>query len=274
MRHIHSRRGASHEPLPCSGALLLPLVLLSGACLTPVEKLPPGPFRYDDVEVTGATYTGSANAVVASYRALERTLVDDLEPGVVKLSDLSPALEPYEGGKLDVLSATGEPDVPDRFHYARTGLPNYDDFFRACAEYNALVSQASYSVRKTVAICEKLIGEERDPHTTFGVLLREAMDVEPPEGDGPVATLAREVHQMRELIRILDQLCDAAGDKAKQLKESGENLAENADELKDTPELVLAPDLVPRVIAENLRMIGYSGVEIAAVASDLASVED
>jgi hypothetical protein len=81
---------------------------------------------------------------------LAKALVEAPPPGTVKLGDISPDLQKYEGNeRFDfVHAARQKPGIPYDFTYVRIGVASYDDFFRTAAELYAIAFQIQETTRR------------------------------------------------------------------------------------------------------------------------------
>lgn len=95
-------------------------------------------------------FSDVAKEVGKTTNELAKALVEAPPPGRVKLGDLSPDLQKYEGNRrFDfVYAASQKTDAPYDFSYVQIGVPSYDEFFRTAAEVYALAFQMTETARR------------------------------------------------------------------------------------------------------------------------------
>jgi hypothetical protein len=205
----------------------------------------------------------------ATTKELMAKLTEAPPPGEVKLGDLSPALASYEGhGELDFVSAaraSGEHE----FSYVQIGVPSYDEFFKAAAEFHAFVYQTRESVRHARALAKARLGGGYQDEMSLGAALDAAMATEGEAAEGVGGGLS----ESRDLAVSLAQTAPTFVQKTQALVSSGQQLIAGAAASITNPKTLLHLDLITKGLGQSVKVVGESGKLLGEATKDLGSLK-
>lgn len=190
-------------------------------------------------------------------------------PGEVKLGDLAPTLASYEGNaNLDFVSsarAHGEHE----FSYVQIGVPTYDAFFKACAEFHAFVFQTRETVRHIRGIAKARLGGSYNAEMSLGATLDAAMATDGEAGEGVEGGIT----EGRALAMALAQTAPMFVQKTQALVSSGQQLIAGAPASITNPKTVLHLDLITKGLGQSVKVVGESGKLLGEATRDLGSLK-
>ncbi len=221
----------------------------------------------------------SAKELRATTKDLISKLTEAPPPGQVKLSDLSASFADFEGdANLDFLaSAESDPDHP-AFSYVRIGVPSFDDFFQAAAEFHAFVYQTHEAIDKLRALARARIqattGGRVKAKISLGDLVSLALEK---SGHGELAGEAGEgvpddLLQMRDLGLALGRSAPQFVQKTQRLIQTGRALVVAAPSSITNPKTVLHLDLIKKGLEDSVLVVGDSGKLLGDMVKQLGTL--
>lgn len=241
--------------------------------------------EYDDWDEMKEALAVSAKELRATTKELLATLVDVPPPGQVKLGDLSEELAGYEGkAAFDFVGrlagrVEGDGMVEDEggFSYVQIGVPSYDEFFKASAEFHAFVVQTRESVLKLRALAQARIQATTngriDAKMSLGdvvaLALRQTGDAGGSVGGKAKGALSGafesgegvpdDLLEMRDLALSVGRSAPQFVQKTHRLIQTGRQLVTAAPSSITNPKTVLHIDLIVKGLEGSVRVIGDSG---------------
>ena len=188
-------------------------------------------------------------------------------PGEVHLKDLTPALASYEGDSLDFVGkarASGEHE----FNYVQIGVPSYDEFFKAAAEFHAFVYQTRESVKYARGLAKARLAGEYQAEMTLGAALDAAVAADGEAGHGVGGGIA----ESRDLAVALAGSAPTFVEKTQKLIAAGQQLIAGAAASITNPKTLLHLDLITKGLGQSVKVVGESGKLLAEATKDLGSV--
>ncbi len=178
---------------------------------------------------------GAAGDLGDTTQKLVKKLVDAPPPGEVKLKDLDPGLEKFQGKKdRDFLASAPE----HKFTYVQIGVDSYDRFFKASAELYAL----TYQFEKTLA--------ELQASTDAGA----------------------DVTELKELSVAMANLASGAVAKISDLVSSGQALVTGAPASITNPKTALHLKLIVKGLKESIAVVSQSAKPLTDLGSAATSL--
>ncbi|MCX4243407.1 hypothetical protein [Paraliomyxa miuraensis] len=254
---------------------------------------------YDDWDEMKEALAASAKELRATTKELISTLVDVPPPGEVKLGDLSPEFSAYEGkaafdfvGKLvGRVEGDGTVEGEGGFTYVQIGVPTYDEFFKASAEFHAFVVQTRESVLKLRALAQARIQATMngrvDAKMSLGDVVALALK-QAPDAGGSVGGKAKgalggafesgegvpdDLVEMRDLALSIGRSAPQFVEKTQRLIQTGRQLVTGAPSSITNPKTVLHIDLIVKGLEDSVRVIGDSGKMLGDLAKQLATLK-
>jgi hypothetical protein len=246
--------------------------------------------EYDDWETMKGDLALSGKELRATTKELLAKLTEAPPPGQVKLGDLSPALAQFEGNASFDFLATGEGDAEHPpFSYVQIGVPSYDAFFKAAAEFHAFVFQTSESILKLRALAQARIQATMngrvEAEMSLGDVVALAMRHSGEAGDvaGKAAGhlgaelgegVPDDLLQMRELALSIGRSAPEFIDKTQALVSTGRQLVTAAPSSILNPKTVLHIDLIVKGLDDSVRVVGDSGKILGEMFKQLATLKE
>ena len=245
--------------------------------------------EYDDWDEMKADLAVAAKELRATTKELISTLTDVPPPGQVKLGDLSTNFAQYEGRSLfDFLApGAGEGNV-DGFAYVQIGVPSYDEFFKAAAEFHAFVHQTKESILKLRTLAQARIqattGGRVEAKMSLGDVVALALR-QAPGAAGDAAGKAAgafgaelgegvpdDLVEMRELALSIARSAPEFVDKTQRLVETGRQLVTAAPSSIVNPKVVLHIDLIVKGLEDSVKVVGSSGKMLVELVKELSTL--
>jgi hypothetical protein len=247
--------------------------------------------EYDDWDEMKADLAIAAKELRATTKELISKLTDVPPPGQVKLGDLSSSFTQYEGNSLfDFLApGAGEGNV-DGFAYVQIGVPSYDEFFKAAAEFHAFVHQTKESILKLRALAQARIqattGGRVEAKMSLGDVVALALQQAPgAAGDAAGAAAGSfgaelgegvpdDLVEMRDLALSIGRSAPEFIDKTQRLVETGRQLVTAAPSSIVNPKVVLHIDLIVKGLEDSVRVVGSSGKMLGELIKELTTLRE
>lgn len=247
--------------------------------------------EFDNWEDMKAELAVSAKELRATTKELLVKLTEAPPPGHVKLSDLSPAFAEYEGDEqFDfLLTAEADEDHP-AFTYVQIGVPSYDNFFRAAAEFHAFVYQTKEAILKLRAMAQARIqatmngrveasmslgdvvaialGQAADHTGGKSNKVGDALGFESGEG------AADDLIAMRDLALSIGRSAPMFVEKTTNLVQTGQALVTAAPSSITNPKTVLHLDLIVKGLEESVSVVGGGGKLLVELAQELSTLRE
>jgi hypothetical protein len=188
-------------------------------------------------------------------------------PGKVKLGDLAPGLQAFEGNEqCDFLRAAKDDDgKPIDFQYVQLGVPSYDEFFKDAQVIYAIVYQADQTVHRMVELTSKLTGSKVDANAELNAAVAKALR----SGDSESQSLVDELKQMQQLAGQLAGLVSQFASRIGKLVQDGQALIAGAAASITNPKVVAHLGLVKDGLTDSVKVIKSSGELLVKLAADL-----
>jgi hypothetical protein len=246
--------------------------------------------EYDDWDEMKEDLAIAGKELRATTKQLIAKLTEAPPPGQVKLGDLSPDLAQFEGNAaFDFLAtAEGDGDGP-AFSYVQIGVPSYDEFFKAAAEFHAFVFQTRESILKLRALAQARIqatvNGRVDAKMSLGDVVALALRHSGGAGDAAGAAAGRlgaelgegvpdDLLQMRDLALSIGRSAPEFVDKTQALIQSGRQLVTAAPSSILNPKTVIHIDLIVKGLDDSVRVVGSSGKLLGEMIKQLATLKD
>jgi hypothetical protein len=201
---------------------------------------------------------------------MAKELTDVPPPGKVKLSDLGPGMQAFEGNPgTDFLSIAKDDDgKPIDFSYVRLGQPSYDDFFRDAQLMYATVYQADQTVHRMRELSGQLLHEKVDASASVSEAVGRALKIDA-GGDADVQAQVDQLQQMQKLAASLATLVSQFASRVGKLMSDGEHLIAGAAASLTNPKVVTHLGLVKEGLGDSVKVVKDSGVLVVKLAKDL-----
>lgn len=246
--------------------------------------------EYDDWGEMKEALAVSAKELRATTKELLTKLTEAPPPGQVKLGDLAPSLASYEGhSSFDFLaSAEAHGDTP-AFSYVQIGVPSYDEFFKASAEFHAFVFQTSQSILRLRALAQARIqatvNGRVDAKMSLGDVVALAMRNSGAAGDAAGAAAGSfgaelgegapdDLLEMRDLALSIGRSAPQFIDKTQALIQTGRQLVTAAPSSILNPKTVIHLDLIVKGLDGSVRVVGDSGKMLGQMVKQLATLKE
>jgi hypothetical protein len=241
--------------------------------------------EYDDWDEMKADLAIAAKELRATTKELIGKLTDVPPPGQVKLGNLSANFAQYEGNAAFdfLLAGAGEGNV-DGFSYVQIGVPSYDDFFRAAAEFYAFVHQTRESIAKLRALAQARIQATTSGRVEAKMSLGDVVALALRQAPGAAGDAAGrfgaelgegvpdDLLQMRDLALSIARSAPEFVDKTQNLVSTGRQLVTAAPTSITNPKVVLHIDLVVKGLEDSVKVVGSSGKMLGEMVRDLATL--
>ena len=224
--------------------------------------------EFENLEEMPAAMKELGGALRESTDMLIEALVEAPPPGDVKLGDIVPGLAAYEANdKINFLLAAKNAKEPIFFKYVQLGVPSYDNFFRAAAQFHALAyqtKQTSFSIKRNVAT---IMGTAQLPQ----VNLRQEVDRAMATGMNPGTVQAKnDLHMVASVAASVATSARAMVQKVQQLVASGQQLVVAAPSSITNPKTAIHLNLILKGLKESVAMVGQSGQLMGQAIPELA----
>lgn len=230
--------------------------------------------EFDDWQEMKVAMDASAKEFRATTKELIKKLVEAPPPGEVHLGDLSASLAHFEGdAQFDFLTAVKENGGTEDFHYVQIGVPSYDAFFRAAAEFHAFVYQTREAIKKLRLMAHATLSGDVEVDISLGDLVRMAVER---AGGGEVTGEASGIEaQFSGMVDLGMQIAGSAPEfvrKTQALVSTGQQLVAAAPTSITNPKTVLHLDLIVKGLGHSVAVVGDSGKLLGELAVDLATL--
>lgn len=241
--------------------------------------------EYDDWDEMKADLAIAAKELRATTKALITTLTDVPPAGRVKLGDLSASFAQYEGNSAFDFIVNAESDV-DGFSYVQIGVPSYDEFFKAAAEFHAFVHQTKESILRLRTLAQARIQATMNGRVeakmSLGDVVALALRQAPGAAGDAAGALGAELGEgvpddlveMRDLALSIGRSAPEFVDKTKRLVETGRQLVTAAPSSIVNPKVVLHIDLIVKGLEDSVKVVGSSGKLLVELARELATLRE
>ncbi len=231
--------------------------------------------EFDDWQEMKVAMDASAKEFRATTKELLKKLVEAPPPGEVVLGDLSPSLANFEGNTdFDFLAAVKANGGTEDFHYVQIGVPSYDAFFKAAAEFHAFVYQTREAIKKLRVMAHATLSGDVEVDISLGELVRMAVER---AGGGEVTGEASGVEaHFSGMVDLGLQIARSAPEfvrKTKDLVVTGQQLVTAAPTSITNPKTVLHLDLIVKGLGQSVAVVGDSGKLLGELAVDLATLK-
>lgn len=231
--------------------------------------------EFDDWDEMKVAMDASRQELRATTKELIKSLVEAPPPGEVHLSDLSMKLADFEGNPDFDFVANHSAD--EDFHYVQIGVPSYDEFFRAAAEFHAFVYQTRESIKKLRVMAHASLSGDVEMDVSLGELVRMALER---SGAGDMADgVTGEASGVEAHFQgMVDLGMNIAGSapqfvqKTQALIATGQQLVTAAPSSITNPKTVLHLDLIVKGLNQSVMVVGDSGKLLGELAVDLATL--
>lgn len=197
-----------------------------------------------------------------------KELTDVPPPGHVKLADLGPALQAYQGNsQVDFLvDAKDDDGKPITFEYVQLGAPTYDAFFKDAQVIYAIVYQADQTVHRMAELTGKLLNEKVDASAELSSAVGRALKVQATDDNQGMVS---QLQQMQQLATSLGSLVAQFASQISKLVSDGQALITGAAASLTNPKVVTHLGLVKDGLGDSVKVIKDSGSLIVQLAKDL-----
>ena len=199
-----------------------------------------------------------------------KELTDVPPPGKVKLSDLGPSLQSFEGNpQCDFLvAAKDDAGKPIDFQYVQVGQPSYDQFFKDAQVVYAIVYQADQTVHRLRELSAKITGQSVDASAELKSVVSQALQNSDPDSQ----SLVSELKQVQQLGVTLATLVSQFASRVTKLVSDGQALVTGAAASLTNPKVVTHLGLVKKGLFDSVTVIKDSGEMLAKFAGDLGGL--
>lgn len=199
-----------------------------------------------------------------------KELTDVPPPGKVKLSDLGPGMQGFEGNpQCDFLVAAKDDDgKPIDFQYVQVGQPSYDQFFKDAQVVYAIVYQADQTVHRLRELAAKISGQKLDPSAQLNSVVSQALQNNDPDSQ----SLVSELKQVQQLGVTLATLVSQFASRVTKLVSDGEQLVAGAAASLTNPKVLTHLGLVKKGLVDSISVIKDSGEMLVKFAGDLGGL--
>jgi hypothetical protein len=239
--------------------------------------------EYDDWDEMKEDLAKSAKELRATTKALITTLTDVPPPGRVKLGDLSATFAQYEGNAAFDFIVDADSD-DEGFSYVQIGVPSYDEFFKAAAEFHAFVFQTKESILRLRTLAQARIQATMngrvDAEMSLGDVVALALRNSGDIGDAAAGQLGAELGEgvpddlleMRDLAFSIARSAPEFIDKTQNLVATGRQLVTAAPSSIVNPKVVLHLELIVKGLEDSVKVIGDSGRMLGELVKELATL--
>jgi hypothetical protein len=199
-----------------------------------------------------------------------KELTDVPPPGKVKLSDLGPSLQSFEGNpQCDFLvSAKDDDGKPIDFTYVQVGQPSYDQFFKDAQVVYATLYQADQTVHRLRELAARISGQKVDASAELNSVVSQAMQNNDPDSQ----SLVSELKQVQQLGVSLASLVSQFASRVTKLVSDGEALVTGAAASLTNPKVVTHLGLVKKGLVDSVTVIKDSGDMLVKLAGQLGGL--
>jgi len=228
--------------------------------------------EFDNWEEMKVAMDASGKELRATTKELIKNLVEAPPPGEVHLSDLSTKLANFEGNPDFDFVANHPPE--EDFHYVQIGVPSYDEFFRAAAEFHAFVYQTRESIKKLRMMAHATLSGDVEMDISLGDLVRMAMERSGAANGvtGEASGVEAHFQGMVDLGMNIAGSAPAFVQKTQALISTGQQLVTAAPSSITNPKTVLHLDLIVKGLNQSVTVVGDSGKLLGELAVDLATL--
>lgn len=244
--------------------------------------------EFDNWEDMKAELAVSAKELRATTKELLVKLTEAPPPGHVTLGDLSPSFAEYEGNANFDFLALAEADDPEHpaFTYVQIGVPSYDEFFKAAAEFHAFVFQTKEAILKLRALAqariEATMNGRVEAKMTLGDVVAIALGQSGQTGKDVGGALGFESGEgvpddllaMRDLALSLGRSAPLFVEKTTHLVQAGQQLVAAAPSSITNPKTVLHLDLIVKGLEESVSVVGGSGKILGELVKQLSTLRE
>lgn len=248
--------------------------------------------EYDDWNEMKKDLAVSAKELRATTKELLTKLVEVPPPGQVKLSAVMPSLAELEGNPAFDFIAGAEGHADHDFSYVQIGVPSYDEFFQAAAEFHAFVFQTSESILKLRALAQARIqatvNGRVDAKMSLGdvvaLALRHSGDAGGKAAGKAAGALSGgfesgegvpdDLLQMRDLALQIGRSAPQFVEKTQRLIQTGRQLVTAAPTSITNPKTVLHLDLIVKGLDQSVAVVGDSGKILVDMAKQLSTLKE
>ncbi len=225
----------------------------------------------DAMGEVGTDFSSFAKDVGAVTAELVKKLVDVPPPGKVRLGQLDPSLQTFEGNiKYDYLKvATMQPNPAYDFTYVQIGMPEYDNFFKASAEMYATAYQLMETGRHIVLAKSAAAGEDPPSEVDAGrkKLPKDEVESALKELQGTEnKDIQDKAQQLTALYGSVVTLGAQLASKTANTVSTGVALVSSAPSQILNPKLVLHIKLIVKGLTESLEMVKDTGALLGKIA--------
>jgi hypothetical protein len=198
-----------------------------------------------------------------------KELTDVPPPGHVKLGDLGPGMDRFEGspGADFLVGAKDDDGQPIDFEYVQLGAPSYDAFFKDAQVVYAIVYQADQTLHRMRELTGKIQGQKVDAGTELKSAVSQALQ----NGDPDTQSLVQQLQQMQQLAVSLATLVTQFASRVTKLVTDGQQLVTGAAASLTNPRVVTHLGLVKEGLVDSVKVIKNSGGLLVKLAGDLGS---
>jgi hypothetical protein len=245
--------------------------------------------EYDDWDEMKADLAIAAKELRQTTKALITTLTEVPPPGRVKLGDLSASFAQYEGNTAFDFIVNADSD-DDGFAYVQIGVPSYDEFFKAAAEFHAFVFQTKESILRLRTLAQARIQATMNGRVeakmslgdVVALALRQAPGATGDAADAAAGALGGELGEgvpddlleMRDLALSLARSGPEFVDKTQNLIASGKQLVTAAPTSIVNPKVVLHLDLIIKGLEDSVKVVGSSGKLLVELVKELGTLRE
>lgn len=245
--------------------------------------------EFDNWDDMKAALAVSAKELRATTTELIKKLTEAPPPGQVHLSDLSESFAEYEGDANFDFLASAEVEDPEHppFSYVQIGVPSYDDFFRAAAEFHAFVFQTKEAILKLRTMARARIQATTsgrvDAKISLGDLVALALSKSGDKGKKVGGALGfgeagegvpDDLVAMKDLALSIGRSAPVFVEKTKNLISTGRQLVTAAPSSITNPKTVLHIDLIVKGLEDSVTVVGDGGKMLGELAKDLATLKE
>ncbi len=224
--------------------------------------------EFDDWEEMKVAMDKAGKELRGTTKELLTKLVEAPPPGEVHLADLAPTLADYEGNSnLDFVGNARE-SGEGGFTYVQIGVPTYDAFFKATAEFHGFVYQTRESIKHLRLSAKAALGRDYSAKMSLG----EAVNAAVAQGGEAGLAVEGQLAETRELAVALAGTAPGFVQKTQGLVSSGQQLIAGAPASITNPKTVLHLDLIVKGLGQSVKVVEDSGGLLIELGRDLATL--